>query len=48
LGEMAVFKVTVPLGATGSFYSRNGDVFAMICFVIFLLLGPIPCIRRRY
>ena len=47
LGEMAVFKVTVPLGATGSFYSRNGDVFAMICFVIFLLLGPIPCIRRR-
>ncbi len=47
LGEMAVFKVIVPLGATGSFYSRNGDVFAVICFVIFLLLGPIPCIRRR-
>ena len=47
LGEMAVFKVTVPLGDTGSFYSQNGDVFALICFVIFLFLGPISCIRRR-
>ena len=48
LGEMAVFKVTVPLGDPGSFYSRYGDVFAMICFVIFLLLGPILCLRKRF
>ena len=47
LGEMAVFSVAVPLGDAGSIYSRYGDVFAMICFVIFLLLGPIPCLRKR-
>jgi apolipoprotein N-acyltransferase len=47
LGEMAVFSVAVPMGDAGSIYSRYGDVFAMICFVIFLLLGPIPCLRKR-
>jgi len=34
-----VFKVKVPLGNSGSFYSRNGDIFAMVCFVIFIFLG---------
>ena len=48
LGEMAVFKVLVPIGNSGSFYSRYGDIFAVICFLIFCLIGPIECIRKKY
>jgi len=48
LGEMAVFKVSVPLGNSGSFYSQYGDIFAIICFLIFCLLGPIQCIRKNH
>ena len=47
LGETAVFKVNVPIGNASSFYSRYGDIFAMICFVIFFLLGPLPCLKKR-
>ena len=47
LEESAVFTVTVPLGNSGSFYSKYGDVFALICFVIFLYLGPISCLRKQ-
>jgi len=42
-----VFKVTVPLGNAGSFYSKYGDVFPIICFVIFMLLGSISCFRKQ-
>ena len=37
LGEMAVFKVTVPLGDTGSFYSQNGNIFVIFCLVCSLI-----------
>ena len=26
----------------------NGDVFALICFVIFLYIGPFKCLKRQY
>lgn len=43
-----VFKVSVPIGHSGSFYSKYGDVFAIICFVIFILLGSVSCYRKQY
>jgi apolipoprotein N-acyltransferase len=46
VGKTAVFTVSVPIGEAGSFYSQYGDVFALICFVIFLLLGPLTCLRK--
>ena len=41
-----VFMVSVPLNPSGSFYSQYGDVFALICFVIFLYLGTFKCLKK--
>ena len=48
LGVEAVFKETIPLYNPGSFYSRYGDVFATLCFVIFLIIGPLKCIKKLF
>ena len=48
LGVEAVFKETIPLYTSGSFYSRYGDVFATLCFVIFLIIGPLKCIKKLF
>jgi apolipoprotein N-acyltransferase len=48
LGERAVFKSSISRGNTGSVYSRFGDVFSLVCFVIFVYLGPISCLRKKY
>jgi len=48
LGIESVFKETVHIYAPGSFYSRYGDFFATICFVIFLIIGFIICFKRLF
>jgi len=48
LEKSSVFMVSVPLNSSGSFYSEYGDVFALICFVIFLYIGPFKCLKRQY
>ena len=48
LGVEAVFKETIPLYNPGSFYSQYGDVFATLCFVIFLIIGPLKCIKKLF
>ena len=36
----------IDLNKTGSFYSQYGDVFAAICFVTFLFIGPVlSCLK---
>jgi len=39
LGNELVFIETISLTNAGSFYSKHGDVFAALCFVIFLFIG---------
>ena len=47
LGVQSVFKEKITLGDAGSFYTKYGDVFASLCFVILLLVGPIlSCIKK--
>ena len=47
LGEQSVFKEKITLGDAGSFYTKYGDVFASLCFVILLFVGPIlSCIKK--
>ena len=48
LDEQAVFKSSISHGNAGSYYSRFGDVFSLVCFVIFIYLGPISCLRKKY
>ena len=47
LGLSEVFKETIQLYNSNSFYTRYGDVFATLCFVIFLLIGPMKCITKK-
>ena len=44
--SQAVFIEKIPIHSNGSFYSRNGDFFPLICFVIFLFLGPVRCSKN--
>ncbi len=46
LGEQIIFKEIVPIYNSGTFYTIYGDVFAVICFIIFLFLGPVDCLRK--
>jgi len=47
LGEQVVFKENIVLGKSGTFYTKYGDVFASLCFVIFLFIGPVfSCIKK--
>jgi len=47
LGQQAVFKENIALGKSGTFYTKYGDVFASLCFVIFLFIGPVlSCIKK--
>ncbi len=48
IGEEMVFKETIPLYNTGTFYTRYGDAFAVICFLIFLYIGPVNCLKKQY
>ena len=41
LGEEAVFLEKIPYGDAGSFYSEYGNIFSVICFILFLFIGPI-------
>jgi apolipoprotein N-acyltransferase len=41
--SQAVFIEKILIHSDRSFYSKNGDFFAIICFVIFLFLGPVRC-----
>ena len=44
--SQAVFIEKIPIHSNRSFYSRNGDFFPLICFVIFLFLGPVRCSKN--
>ena len=47
LGKQAIFKESIVLGEPGSMYSKYGDVFSSICFVIFTLLSlVVSCIKK--
>tara|TARA_B100001758_G_scaffold70994_1_gene59836 strand:- start:518 stop:1363 length:846 start_codon:yes stop_codon:yes gene_type:complete len=47
LGEQVVFKESIVLGSVGSIYSKYGDVFASLCFVISLFIGfVVSCIKK--
>ena len=46
LDTKRVFISNIDLNKTGSFYSQYGDVFAAICFVTFLFIGPVlSCLK---
>ena len=46
LDTQKVFTSKIDLNKTGSFYSQYGDVFAAICFITFLFIGPvISCLK---
>ena len=46
LNEKSVFNYNIPFDENRSFYSRFGDIFATICFIIFLFIGPVAsCIK---
>ena len=47
LDSQSVFLANIPLNKAGSFYSKYGDVFAALCFVIFLFIGPVlSCVKE--
>jgi len=46
LQTQSVFIEKIPISSDKSFYSRNGDFFPLICFVIFLFLGPVRCSKN--
>tara|TARA_B100000003_G_scaffold70000_1_gene62734 strand:+ start:2252 stop:3760 length:1509 start_codon:yes stop_codon:yes gene_type:complete len=47
LGEQVVFKEKIILGEAGSFYTKYGDVFASLCFVILLFINPVLlCLKK--
>ena len=47
LGEQVVFKEKIILGGAGSFYTKYGDVFASLCFVILLFINPVLlCLKK--
>ena len=47
LDSQSVFLANIPLNKSGSFYSKYGDVFAALCFVIFLFIGPVlSCVKE--
>ena len=48
LNTRAVFMEKVPIYSDSSFYSKYGDFFAVISFVIFLFLGPVKCAKKSY
>ena len=48
LDRLAVFIVSIPILETGSFYTNYGDLFVLLCLIIFLISGPIQCIRSRF
>ena len=46
LNEKSVFNYNIPFDKSRSFYSCFGDVFATICFIIFLFIGPVAsCVK---
>ena len=46
LDTQKVFISNIDLNKTGSFYSQYGDVFAAICFVTLLFIGPVTsCLK---
>jgi len=46
LGKETVFMETISINSSLSFYSKYGDVFAAISFVIFLFIGPVNCTKN--
>ena len=47
LGEQTVFQESIMVGNPRSFYTKYGDVFASLSFVIFLYIGPVlSCIKK--
>jgi apolipoprotein N-acyltransferase len=47
LGQQVVFKESIVLSSAGSIYSKYGDVFASLCFVILLFIGfVVSCIKK--
>ena len=46
LNTRSIFMEKVPIYSRASFYSKYGDFFAVISFVIFLFLGPVKCAKN--
>tara|TARA_B100000073_G_scaffold283909_1_gene245053 strand:- start:1841 stop:3340 length:1500 start_codon:yes stop_codon:yes gene_type:complete len=46
LNKQEVFSEKVAYGHKKTFYTKYGDVFAALCFVIFIFIGPVKCIKK--
>ena len=46
LNRQEVFSEKVLLYDEKTFYTKYGDIFAALCFVVFLFIGPVKCIKR--
>tara|TARA_S200000501_G_scaffold353209_1_gene372790 strand:+ start:42553 stop:44055 length:1503 start_codon:yes stop_codon:yes gene_type:complete len=46
LGQTTVFKEKIHLFKSGSLYNRFGDLFSLLCFIIFIIIGPLKCILK--
>ncbi len=48
LDQLAVFMVSIPIFKTGSFYTIYGDIFVLLCLILFIISGPIQCLKSRF
>ena len=46
LNRQEVFSEKVSLYNEKTFYTKNGDIFAALCFVVFLFIGPVKCVKK--
>ncbi len=46
INTQSVFSEKMSLIKEKTFYSKHGDIFAAICFVIFLFIGPVKCLEN--
>ncbi|MBI89167.1 MAG: apolipoprotein N-acyltransferase [Candidatus Marinimicrobia bacterium] len=46
LGKKAVFNHNLIIRDTGTFYTKYGDVFAVICFILTVYIGPLLSCRK--
>ena len=45
LGKQEIIKEKFPIYNSGTFYSFNGDIFAVMIFIFFLFIGPVNCLK---
>ena len=46
LNKQLIFQESIDISKSGSFYSSYGDIFALVCFLITLLISILSCKKR--